>query len=162
MVYKTLKKTKPKHRLNARKWGVYKLKSVGVFYINTKSIASAKSIEIEKEFFNLFGRGLVSSYLDEMKKRVDKSNTDFSYVYFIGNYHFGFVKIGYSSCPERRLKQIQTGCPFNVSILGKMNGNAKKEKELHRKFQKNKTKGEWFVISDEIKNLIESCKIQIQ
>lgn len=154
MTQKTLRKTKAKHRNNARKWGINKLKSHGVFSINSKPISSSKNTEIEKEFLSNFGIGLSFSYTEEMKKRTKSLKEDIGFVYFIGNYNFGFVKIGYSKCPERRIKEIQTGCPFSVCILGKLAGTPSYEKELHKKFQCERTNGEWFKVSEEIKKII--------
>jgi hypothetical protein len=56
----------------------------------------------------------------------------------------GFVKIGRSNDPEKRLLQLQTGCatPLKLILVAKERGNH--EKELHRQLARYQTVGEWF------------------
>lgn len=94
-------------------------------------------------------------------------DTDFSlkrdnkkgYIYFIKEYNFDFVKIGFSSCPEIRLKEIQRMNPHTLVLLGKIKGSIKMEKNLHKKFKKYKVfghKGEWFYYMGILKTYIEN------
>lgn len=66
-------------------------------------------------------------------------------IYFITNGES--IKIGYTkSNIERRLKQLQTSCPQKLFILGWIDGDKEKEKELHIKFSNSRIRsnGEWF------------------
>ena len=61
----------------------------------------------------------------------------------------GFVKIGISSNVERRIKQIQTGCPLHIYMVRYWSVSnrvlAKRiESELHNALSDRNTFGEWF------------------
>lgn len=59
----------------------------------------------------------------------------------------GDVKIGRSSDIDRRLAEIQTGCPHKVRVILRGEGLGHIEKDLHKRMRKFKTKrkgGEWF------------------
>jgi Meiotically up-regulated gene 113 len=71
-----------------------------------------------------------------------------SYVYAIGSAEQHLVKIGVSSDPQKRLKFIQTTCPFDVSILWTTEGTSGLEDALHRHFAKRHIRGEWFEFPD--------------
>jgi DNA-binding XRE family transcriptional regulator len=80
-------------------------------------------------------------------------------IYFIGN--DDYIKIGYSknlNTINKRLPSLQTGCPFVIDLFLVINGDIKKEKELHSTFKNYLTSGEWFLNSSEIKNFIEESK----
>lgn len=66
------------------------------------------------------------------------------YIYIIG--HDTAFKIGFSSDPEYRLKQLQTANPHVLCLLWSMERQdaVKLEKHLHVKFNKHKMTGEWF------------------
>lgn len=74
--------------------------------------------------------------------------------YFIGNRAEGKVKIGFSSNPQRRIAEIQTGCPFPVEILATEPGGSARESQLHRRFSHLHLNGEWFVLNDEVSRYI--------
>lgn len=77
-------------------------------------------------------------------------------LYIIGNISKEICKIGISDTPEKRLKSIQTGCPYKVNILSYYPDlDYKTEKDLHRRFRESRLRGEWFRINDEIRKLIE-------
>ena len=60
-------------------------------------------------------------------------------------------KIGFSSNPESRLAQLQTGNPFSLELVAEMEGCINDEKLLHEKFKEFRLNGEWFEYIDEIK-----------
>lgn len=87
------------------------------------------------------GRYCVSSVLGKPCARGEKC------VYFIGA--GGFVKIGVSDSPERRLSGISTGCPVPPEILATSralrNRSARRaEKRMHSVFAGSRSNGEWF------------------
>lgn len=73
-------------------------------------------------------------------------------IYLIGNIEQKICKIGFSEKPEKRLRGIQTGCPYRIKLINKIIGLPADEKYLHRKFVSNKLHGEWFDLTDEILN----------
>ncbi|GGZ89923.1 hypothetical protein GCM10010371_57270 [Streptomyces subrutilus] len=66
------------------------------------------------------------------------------YVYVIGSMEPGPVKIGWSSHPAVRLKQLQTGYPHKLHLLYQHAGPRELEGVLHREFTGLRTHGEWF------------------
>lgn len=66
-------------------------------------------------------------------------------VYFIGNKLYNYVKIGHTvNNVKGRLVSLQVGCPFDLEILGIVDGNKNTEKQLHKKFDEYWIRGEWF------------------
>ncbi len=72
-------------------------------------------------------------------------------VYFIAenesdNYDNLRIKIGISEEVNRRLKQLQTGSPYELKLMGwiEPENDRALEKELHTKYSKERTHGEWF------------------
>lgn len=72
------------------------------------------------------------------------------WVYFIGNRENKIVKIGYSRSPKTRLKELQTGCPYKLSIIYLLPGGIKLEKLLHKKYEDYKLNGEWFKLEKQL------------
>lgn len=69
------------------------------------------------------------------------------------------VKIGFTTDPtiEARLKDLQTGNPFPLKILGAVRGKAELERVLHQKYRNRRLMGEWFKLSrSEVDRLISS------
>ena len=55
------------------------------------------------------------------------------------------IKVGVSECPQARMEQFQTGCPFKLEIIGIVkNVNMNYETQIHKKLSKFKLHGEWF------------------
>jgi hypothetical protein len=76
-----------------------------------------------------------------------------SVTYFIQSPEGGPIKIGVSSTPRRRLKQLQTGSPVPLEIVGLIDGNV--EDELHRQFAQCRKHGEWFDPTPELISYIQ-------
>lgn len=71
-----------------------------------------------------------------------------AYVYVIGREE-GPVKVGISSSPNSRLSQIQTACPFKVSLLHAeamldRNHALRHEADFHAVYAEKRLVGEWF------------------
>ena len=73
--------------------------------------------------------------------------------YFIGCGEF--VKIGFSINPYARLKELQTGCPLEMAMLGIVSSEKFGEKYLHKLFDGFRERGEWFRIDDKIQDFID-------
>lgn len=68
-----------------------------------------------------------------------------------------FIKIGFTTGnPAWRIIGLQTGCPYPITLLATICGTARTERQLHRKFAKHRTTGEWFHEVDEILNFIRN------
>ena len=74
---------------------------------------------------------------------------DSMFVYAIGTSDALLVKIGYTTDLERRLSQIQVGCPLPLEILWWTEAGPGFEESLHRIFAKQRLRGEWFELGPE-------------
>jgi excisionase family DNA binding protein len=70
-------------------------------------------------------------------------------VYFIGAKE-GPIKIGRALFPEQRLKEIQLGYPYELTILATTPGAAGVERAYHLRFAEHRLNGEWFTRCPEI------------
>ena len=74
-----------------------------------------------------------------------KNYQNFTYVYAISMGIFGPIKIGKSNNIWKRLKQLQTGSPDTLYVHGLMiETDTINEKRLHKIFEADGIKGEWF------------------
>lgn len=68
-----------------------------------------------------------------------------TFIYFIQATPSGPIKIGTTTGnPHRRMKIIQTGCPWPVKMLGAIYGSHAQERLIHRTLSYFRTQGEWF------------------
>ena len=72
-------------------------------------------------------------------------------------------KIGISVNPHRRLKQLQTGCPFLLKLMWTMGvPNAQEmEKRLHMCLKASHVSGEWYKIDGDVVGLVTSLLPQL-
>lgn len=77
------------------------------------------------------------------------------YVYFarMGT----FVKIGHTLDVAARLKTIQTSCPGEVCLMRLVPGTVEIERGFHLRFEKYRTKGEWFAIQGALASFLKDC-----
>lgn len=79
------------------------------------------------------------------------------FVYFIGigSEYVTHVKIGFTrGNPYARMRDLQTGCPFQMRMLGFVLGNMAQEAELHDVFKEHRCVGEWFEFAYFVENNI--------
>lgn len=73
-------------------------------------------------------------------------------VYFIEAIGANRLKIGYTvGEPEKRLKELQTGCPHKLRLVHAIGGEQSDERELHAVFAHLRENGEWFRYEGEIR-----------
>jgi len=70
----------------------------------------------------------------------------------------GPIKIGFTTDLKDRFKDLQTACPFRLSIIYARKGTIKDEKLLHEKFSKYNLRNEWFHPVAPLKRLIKRLK----
>ena len=76
-------------------------------------------------------------------------------IYLIKTKGNDFYKIGYTSDSiNKRLKSIQTGCPYKLKVINKINGSMYQEKILHTLFKTQRTQGEWFRLDKVYLNIL--------
>ena len=77
-------------------------------------------------------------------------------IYLIRAEKTNLYKIGYTSGKvEDRVKGLQTGCPYKISVVRELMGDQAKEKRLHNVFSKFRKKGEWFEFDKETLKKVE-------
>jgi hypothetical protein len=67
-----------------------------------------------------------------------------------------FAKIGKANNPIARWRSLQTGSPEKILLIGWIKASPRKEKELHRRFARQRTRGEWFHWGPEIEAFAET------
>ena len=84
-------------------------------------------------------------------------------VYFVGNSELSFVKIGKSTSDAfiSRMSGLQCGNPYKLHIFavittGKTNQALKVEKRFHSLFQDFRIRGEWFHLTKDIIDALDS------
>ena len=76
-------------------------------------------------------------------------------IYLIKTKGNDFYKIGYTSdSVNKRLKSIQTCCPYKLKVINKINGAMEQEKILHTLFKEYRTQGEWFKLDKKHLNIL--------
>jgi len=76
-------------------------------------------------------------------------------VYFIRATVSGLVKIGYSCDVARRIATLQTSAPEPLELLGILEGPPELERALHRAYDDERQRGEWFRMSTRLRALVE-------
>jgi predicted GIY-YIG superfamily endonuclease len=90
------------------------------------------------------------------------------YVYFIQNEFTKNIKIGYAVNVERRLRDLQTGNEFYLSLIKKVPGSYASEQLIHKKFQAYRLEREWFKPGIELQKFLlslnpqKSIKVQLK
>ena len=142
-----------------RRWIVAFLKSKGVTLIDNKRVNLCSNKMYKKKIFELTQQNSVELYLNRVECKLTLSILRCSldkngFVYFIGNIEAGVVKIGFSKNPKSRISGIQTGTHLMLSILKVVEGNYGIEKQYHRKFSRQRIRGEWYSITGHLKDYI--------
>lgn len=96
--------------------------------------------------------------LDREPARAEKNSP--GSIYVIEAAGSDCVKIGFSrDTASFRLSQLQTGCPFELVVLGSMPGTQADEKSIHHQFRKYRIRGEWFRVEGPISEFIENVRL---
>lgn len=80
-------------------------------------------------------------------------------VYFVEAVGVARIKIGWSSFEDvtSRIEDLQTGCPFDLRLLGVMPGSPQHEGEIQRRFARAHARGEWFHAEPALLAFIEAA-----
>lgn len=74
-------------------------------------------------------------------------------IYFIqsGN---GPIKIGYTTVSQLRFSMLQVGNPEPLKIIKILRGGREEETAIHKKFKRDRLRGEWYIPSPELLKFI--------
>ena len=102
------------------------------------------------------GKKNKSTFLDNLKEFIPKGGKPISYIYFVVSLisrkhtYKNRVKIGVSQNPHERIRNLQVGNPYELSLWYTFPVDADKalylEDQLHLKFKWSRIRGEWFQI----------------
>jgi len=82
-------------------------------------------------------------------------------VYFIQESGNNSIKIGFTeNSAEKRMKTLQVGMPYKLSVLAVMEGDIKEEKRIQRRFLKSRLMGEWFENTPELIGFIKDIQLK--
>lgn len=81
------------------------------------------------------------------------------FVYFIEATGSCRIKIGSAGDPVARLREMQTGSPYELKLLVFIPGGYALEQELHERFARLRDRGEWFIADAEIFEFIETARV---
>ena len=99
---------------------------------------------------------LIGEVSERENGQPQNENKNGDYVYFFETQ--GMIKIGVSLNVPKRLKRVEAWTPFEIKMLGNINGGYPLEKQIHRKFKHLRVKGEWFKSDDHLLKFIEEIK----
>lgn len=71
-------------------------------------------------------------------------------IYFVQCGKDGPIKIGCSDDVEKRIAQMQIGCPYELALLWQIKGDNEDEASLHEQWKHEKVRGEWFHPSEQL------------
>lgn len=76
------------------------------------------------------------------------------FVYFILAEEVNRVKIGYTCDVRRRLKELQSWSPVELSVLKVIKGTCREEERFQQMFDAERVRGEWFTYSERLQDFI--------
>ena len=92
------------------------------------------------------------------------------HLYVIQSKVTGTFKVGRSSDVQTRLKQLQTGSPYDLRIVLVLENQGHREREIHRRLHgyegQSADGGEWFIepglpsIGDDLYELLDICALE--
>lgn len=83
---------------------------------------------------------------------------DNRFLYFIQVGIGGPIKIGIASDVERRLLEVQIGCPYKLYLVLAVASGAPFEGLIHKAFKDINIRGEWFEPQPELMKFIEDAR----
>lgn len=89
--------------------------------------------------------------------RYAEARRVYGVVYFFLAVGCDRVKIGMvSSDLYQRIEQVSTACPFPIRVLAVIDGDRTKEVEIQRRFAHLRCNGEWFKLTQELRDFIDA------
>lgn len=142
-------------------FAVFALKEKRIRVINGASLSNANGSDIFIKYKELFGIDVKDGYVKYKKSKggkwgskPTKDKLEDGFVYFVINEKQSICKIGYSVSPAKRLKELQTGCPYPLHIQKTVVGDIEMERLFHKIYKEYRLEGEWFKLEGKLKTFI--------
>jgi hypothetical protein len=150
-----------------------RFKEDNIKYLNNKKVDNLDIDELKKYYNIIYKEELTAfknvevaakDYKNSNKTKVQKStrvtrmNIKNGYVYIIYNKENEVCKVGWSKKPGRRLKNLQVGCPYKLSIMFYFKACRNDEKNLHKILKEHSLVGEWFKLSQNLLDEVNKYK----
>lgn len=143
-----------------RLFAIYRLKERRIRLVNGVPIFKAKADDIFIKYKEVIGDTLEEDYKKNKPSRFSgkkiKDRLEDGFVYFAINEEHAMCKIGYSVSPSKRLKELQTSCPYILKIQKTVVGDIQMERLFHKIYKDYKITGEWFKLIGELKRFVFS------
>lgn len=130
------------------------LEGLGVVAVERTQPGDAKpcSFVVDVELARSISAGASPPKTVTPVRRARKDEQGWVYIAVAGPY----LKIGWSSDPERRLTELRSESPEEVALLGSFPGTRIDESELLQAFAPYRTRGEWFSATSDVLQLAHS------
>lgn len=142
-------------------------------YLIKKGVITIDIAKNNGQSYRSIFRNYTGTTPEKFLRKLEKKKINYSYkiksekpklpgwIYYIGNLKHGYVKIGYSKNPIKRIGSIQTGCPFKLEIIYTERGSFEIEKAYQDGFKEYCTYGEWFKIEGDLQlHILSLLKIE--
>ena len=96
--------------------------------------------------------------IDGEDEPVAETGADGPVIYFVSAWDAEIVKIGFTTSMRSRLRSLRTACPKAPRIHLLLKGTLLEERELHKRFEADRIRGEWFRLSAAIRAFIDKYK----
>lgn len=77
-------------------------------------------------------------------------------IYFVKNGNDNEIKIGYADNVKQRMCSLQTSNSNDLKLIGVMEGEKVVEQNIHERFAHLRVRGEWFTLSDELRDFVNA------
>lgn len=126
---------------------------------SSKRIMPADATRLRDELNPLYASIEVRHRLvaEQRQAAADAAGEWLGFVYFIRR--ADFVKIGFSTDPDARLRQIRMNTPDKLELLLAVPGTMKDERRLHADLKRMRHQGEWFHDGPDVAAAIHKCRI---
>lgn len=107
----------------------------------------------DKKFDKRSTRGSRAQSIDDYRiknaKMVNAQKTDEGYIYFLYCHELSIVKIGVTTNPKRRIRDIQGALPFESKVIKMyfVKNPYDVETQLHERYKDFYLKSEWLVLN---------------
>ena len=155
-VKKLAKAKRREQRRYIREYVRYHLRTQDIKGIDGKILKNCSDELICDKFREIFNCDPARRYMEQkhnLKIELKKNKNNFidgDYVYFFMTKNRQYVKIGYSKNPYGRIKEVQTGCPLELMLIGYVKGDLKEERRIHEMFNRYRKHGEWFAVTGDL------------